>query len=802
MTTAGAFVFQQISRNRNQPSTRHSTRVLRATAGTRRGRCFAFLFNLTAAVCGLFLSSLAALFLSAALPITLAGSSPDTFSVSPDNLLQFKADGHLVGFQPNKVYLATADHALSVEFVGATGVRPYASSLSEGLPQVTYREVWVGISITYQATHGGIAKSAYLVAPGADVARIRLRYNVPVELQSDGSLQFRLSSRRGWLTESAPVAWQAIAGKRVPVSVTFSVSTDNVVGFRVSAYDPRYALTIDPTYQWHTFYGSSGDDFGNGIAADAAGNVYIAGTSQATWQGDGNANPKHAHSGRTDIVVVKLDSGGTYQWHAFYGSSADDFGNGIAVDGGGNVYVTGYAYASWQGAGSANPKHAYSGDADIVVVKLDSNGAYQWHTFYGSSGDDRGNGIAVDSNGNAYATGYSTAAWQGDGNANPQHGYSGGADIVAIKLDSNGVYQWHTFYGGTSENDFGYGVALDGIGNAYVVGYSRATWQGDGNTNPKHPHSGNADIVVVKLNRGGAYQWHTFYGSSGDDFGYGSAVDSIANVYVTGYSTATWQGDGGTNPKHAYSGGLDSVMLKLDNSDTYQWHTFYGSNSDDYAHGIAADPRGNVYSTGYSFASWQGDGNASPQHAYTGNIDLTIMGLAEWRRATVNRSGTGNGTVTSTPSGINCGSACSTIFDYSTVVTLTATAVTGSTFAGWSGAGCSGTGNCVVIMDSTKSITATFTLNTYLLTVAKDGTGSGTVSSTPEGIYCGSACSINFDYSTVVTLTATGATGSTFVGWSGAGCNGTGNCILMVDAAKNITATFSIRPLYLPLVTR
>ena len=138
-----------------------------------------------------------------------------------------------------------------------------------------------------------------------------------------------------------------------------------------------------------------------------------------------------------------------------------------------------------------------------------------------------------------------------------------------------------------------------------------------------------------------------------------------------------------------------------------------------------------------------------------------------------------------------------------TVVPITASAGLHSTFDGWSGAGCSGTGDCVVTMDASKQVTATFTLITYTLDVNKAGDGDGTVSSTPAGIDCGTDCSESFVEDTVVSLTATASTGSIFGGWSGAGCSGTGDCAVTMDATREITATFVIAyDIYLPLVIR
>ena len=158
---------------------------------------------------------------------------------------------------------------------------------------------------------------------------------------------------------------------------------------------------------------------------------------------------------------------------------------------------------------------------------------------------------------------------------------------------------------------------------------------------------------------------------------------------------------------------------------------------------------------------------------------------------TVAKAGTGSGTVTSAPSGITCGATCSASFPYNSTVTLTATPATGSTFTGWSG-DCTGTKKCTLSLTQARSVTATFTLQTFRLTVAKAGTGSGTVTSAPSGITCGATCSASFPYNSTVTLTATPAAGSTFTGWSG-GCTGTKTCTLSLTQARSVTATFKKR---------
>jgi uncharacterized protein (DUF2141 family) len=195
---------------------------------------------------------------------------------------------------------------------------------------------------------------------------------------------------------------------------------------------------------------------------------------------------------------------------------------------------------------------------------------------------------------------------------------------------------------------------------------------------------------------------------------------------------------------------------------------------------------------GSSFAGWSGacTGTGSCQVTVDAAKSVTATFNLVPYTLTVAKAGTGAGTVTSSPVGISCGADCSEAYSPGTVVTLSQAAAAGSSFAGWSGA-CTGTGSCQVTIDAAKSVTATFNLIPYTLTVAKAGTGSGTVTSSPVGISCGTDCSEAYGSGTVVTLTQAAAAGSSFAGWSGA-CTGTGSCQVTVDAAKSVTATFSL----------
>jgi hypothetical protein len=200
---------------------------------------------------------------------------------------------------------------------------------------------------------------------------------------------------------------------------------------------------------------------------------------------------------------------------------------------------------------------------------------------------------------------------------------------------------------------------------------------------------------------------------------------------------------------------------------------------------------------GSNFIGWSGAGctgtstcsvTMSAAEAVTATFNTTVTNFT----LTVSKAGTGTGTVTSSPAGISCGATCSASFTSGQVVVLTAAAATGSTFAGWSGEGCTGTGTCSVTMSAAEAVTATFNVSSnVILTVTKAGTGTGTVTSSPAGINCGATCSAGFASGTAIRLTATASTGSTFTGWGAGPCEGTGTCTLTITAATTVVANFT-----------
>lgn len=293
---------------------------------------------------------------------------------------------------------------------------------------------------------------------------------------------------------------------------------------------------------WNTFLGGGGNEWGATIAVDGSGTVYVTGDSNATWgAGECTGCPIRAFSSDADAFAAKLDANGSLKWNTFLGGTGLDIGRGIGVDGTGNVYVAGSSNATW-GAGECTgcPIRAYSADRDTYVAKLDSGGALTWNTFLGGSGSDSANDggiLAVDTSGNSYVTGTSSATW-----GTPIRAYASNGDDFAAKFDSSGTLVWNTFLGGSDFEDAG-GIAVGASGNAYVSGTSYATWG-----TPVRPYAADGDGFAARLDSSGALVWNTFLGGSGadgavgiaSDLGHAIAVDQNQNAYVAGESYALW----------------------------------------------------------------------------------------------------------------------------------------------------------------------------------------------------------------------------------------------------------------------
>jgi hypothetical protein len=321
---------------------------------------------------------------------------------------------------------------------------------------------------------------------------------------------------------------------------------------------------------WARTWGGIDYDYSIGVAIDGCGDVYIMGYFNSTVDFDpGSGVDEHTSNGDRDVFLNKFDSNGELQWARTWGGFDWDGGVGVAIDGDGNVYVTGYFF----GAADFDPgpgvdEHTPNGLDDIFLSKLDSNGEFQWARTWGGIGYEGGYGIAIDGNGNVYVTGYFNGPVDFDpGPGVDEHTSSnGGWGLFLSKLDSNGEFQWARNWGGDGLEE-GRAVANDGNGNAYVTGW----FSGAGDFDPgpgvdEHVPTGYDDIFLIKFDSNGEFQWARTWGSRSDTWeaGCGVAIDRVGDAYVAGYFRDTVDFDPGPGvEEHTSNGYTDAFLSKF-----------------------------------------------------------------------------------------------------------------------------------------------------------------------------------------------------------------------------------------------
>ena len=319
--------------------------------------------------------------------------------------------------------------------------------------------------------------------------------------------------------------------------------------------------------QWGTYYGGTAGEAAYHCATDASGNVYLTGEAKSTTGVATTGAHQTSKGSLEDAFLVKFNSSGVRQWGTYYGGSGNDYGHSCATDASGNVYLAGDARNSTTGIATTGAhKTTRGGVRDAFLVKFNSSGVRQWGTFYGGTGDDKGRSCATDASGNIYLSGY-TRSTSGIATTGAHQTTFGGAteDAFLVKFNSSGVRQWGTYYGGTS-NEIGYSCATDASGNIYLSGYTRST-SGIATTGAHQTTYGGGlnDAFLVKFNSSGVRQWGTYYGGTGNDFGWSCATDTSGNIYLSGQTPST-SGIATTGAYQTTFGGAteDAFLVKFD----------------------------------------------------------------------------------------------------------------------------------------------------------------------------------------------------------------------------------------------
>jgi hypothetical protein len=363
-------------------------------------------------------------------------------------------------------------------------------------------------------------------------------------------------------------------------------------------------------YVYCGYIGGSGNDYGYGIALDAFGSAYVAGyTSSAENTFPVKVGPGLKAHGDYDVFVAKVNPKGTgLDYCGFIGGSGSDFGKGIAVDGVGNAYVTGYTNSTEADFPvTVGPFLTSSGDYDAFVAKIDASGASLAYCGYiGGIGEDVANAVAVDGLGCAYITGFT---FSGETSfpvtTGPTQTLKGLSDAFAAKVNSDGASLAYCGYIGGAGSDVGTGIAVDLGGNAYICGYTNSTEASfPVSVGPSLTFKGGTfDAFAAKLEAGdGLIAYAGFIGGGLYDVANAIAVDGRGYAYVTGYTSSkedTFLPVDGPSLTHA--GSYDAFVAKVDISGAKLLLSGYLGGADaDLGMGIALGPdgSGDIYLTG------------------------------------------------------------------------------------------------------------------------------------------------------------------------------------------------------------
>ncbi len=406
---------------------------------------------------------------------------------------------------------------------------------------------------------------------------------------------------------------------------------------------------------YSTYLGGNGADYGYRIAVDGAGSAYVTGFTQSSNfpTTAGAFQTSHGSDGGLyDAFVTKLNATGTaLSYSTYLGGNNQDEGSGIAVDGAGNAYVTGYTsstnFPTTTGAFQTN----YGGAPDAFVTKLNATGTtLVYSTYLGGSGGARANGLAVDASGNAYITGYTYSSNFPTTAGAFQTSSGGTEDAFVTKLNAAGAALIYSTYLGGDSYDDGYAIAVDGAGSAYVTGFTQSSNfpTTAGAFQSSHASDGGTDdAFVTELNAAGtALSYSTYLGGNQFDLGTGIAVDSAGNAYVIGYTASTDfpTTAGAFQTSHGSDGGLyDAFVTKLNATGTaLSYSTYLGGNNQDEGSGIAVDGAGNAYVTGYTSSTNFPTTTGAFQTSYSGGQDAAFVakfGLASPTTTTLTANG-------------------------------------------------------------------------------------------------------------------------------------------------------------------
>jgi hypothetical protein len=475
-----------------------------------------------------------------------------------------------------------------------TGWHPNVPSFGE----VRYPDVRPGVDLVWHG-EGGALEYDLILAPGARVEDlvVEVEGSAPIALLPDGAIS--IPTPGGHFIQGLPIAYQPGEGGRVDVPARYRLVGPSRVAFEIARFDSSRPLVIDPMLTYSTLLGGVSADSAAAVAVDAAGSVYLTGSTLAGFPASASTLESTC-AGDTDAFVAKLAADGQTLLYATYlGGSLADLGASIAVDVDGNAYVAGQTGSTdfpTVNALQTGPTGLQAG----FLAMLDASGSMlSYSTYLGGSDVDTATAVAVDSSGNAYVTGQTQSATFPL--AHPLQGaIAGGTDVFVAKLEPGGTtLAYSTFFGGVHDDE-GLGIALDTEGDAYVTGGS---YSPDFPVVGEIPGSGSGGALVFELDAAGSSVVYSTCQGAELDQGQAIAVDLDGNAYIAGVTASGTYPVLDPLPGSTSLAGTNAFVTRLaTNGAAVVYSTLLGGSLFDSATGIAVDASGDAFVTGYTYS--------------------------------------------------------------------------------------------------------------------------------------------------------------------------------------------------------
>jgi hypothetical protein len=477
--------------------------------------------------------------------------------------------------------------------------------------KVEYKNIYKDIDAVFYSTPDNQLEYDLNLLPNADPGQIAIRFDgaESVRIAEDGGLEVMTANTT--LVNKKPFAYQIIAGDLRQIDAEYEISGSSEVSFKLGAYDTSMPLTIDPVLHYLTYVGGgTSSDTSFEIAADAAGNAYIVGSTSSTdfpIPGSRNADDE------SGVFVGKINPDGTaFEYLTILEGTDDDFGFGIAVDAGGNAYVAGDASRDFPATDDAfDNVHGTLNNSDAFAAKLDPNGEIVYATFLGGADLDRAFDIAVDAGGKAYVAGETFSnvgfptknRYQGCGFLFPESLDSVDAFLTVLNSTGSDI-TYSTCIGGSVTADVAFSVAVDGASNAYLTGEAKG-----GNfptKNAAQPSSGGGtDAFVAKFNPSlsgnDSLIYSTYLGGGGTERALSIAVASNGTAAITGVTgSSNFPLQNAIDTTNQIN---EAFIAQYNASGTKLNSTFLGGSDQDEGSAIALGNGGTIYVAGSTLSN-------------------------------------------------------------------------------------------------------------------------------------------------------------------------------------------------------